>query len=65
MRVPVAVWQPCELLYTCYLLTCYLLLLMYLDALVGAAGEQSVSLVDGDRQHDDDGTQPDGAQHAV
>ena len=21
MRVPVAVWQPCELLYTCYLLT--------------------------------------------
>jgi len=38
---------------------------MYLDALVGAAGEQSVSLVDGDRQHDDDGTQPDGAQHAV
>ena len=28
---------------------------MYLDALVGAAGEQSVSLVDGDRQHDDDG----------
>ena len=24
MRVPVAVWQPCELLYTCYLLT-YLL----------------------------------------
>ena len=26
MRVPVAVWQPCELLYTCYLLT-YLLAL--------------------------------------
>jgi len=24
MFVPVAVWQPCELLYTCYLLT-YLL----------------------------------------
>ena len=22
MSVPVAVWQPCELLYTCYLLTC-------------------------------------------
>jgi len=22
MRVPVAVWQPCELLYTRYLLTC-------------------------------------------
>jgi len=24
MRVPAAAWQPCELLYTCYLLT-YLL----------------------------------------
>jgi len=24
MRVPVAVWQPCELLYTCYLLTYFL-----------------------------------------
>ena len=23
MWVPVAVWQPCELLYTCYLLSCY------------------------------------------
>jgi len=25
MWVPVAVWQSCELLYTCYLLTCYYL----------------------------------------
>jgi len=23
MWVPVSVWQPCELLYTCYLLTCF------------------------------------------
>jgi len=23
-RIPVAVWQPCELLYTCYLLTYFL-----------------------------------------
>jgi len=26
MCVPVAVWQPCELLYTCYLLTYFELL---------------------------------------
>ena len=32
MWVPVAVWQPCELLYTCYLLT-YLLTYLYAASL--------------------------------
>jgi len=31
MWVPVAVWQPCELLYTCYLLTCLLTYFLHLS----------------------------------
>ena len=37
----------------------------YLDALVSAADEQSVSLVDGDWDHDNERTQPDRAEHSV
>jgi len=41
MRVPVVVWQPCELLYTCYLLTYWLLMGGYLLAV------QNPTIVDG------------------
>lgn len=37
----------------------------YLDTFMSAADEQPVSLVDGDRNHDDEGARPDRAEHSV
>ena len=46
VSIPVAVWQPCELLYTCYLLT---YLLTGAEA-VGAGGREAVQDVADRRQ---------------